>query len=33
LTRLRYHTLYLEKILKRMETSHPAGADLRSWRY
>ncbi len=33
LTRLRYHMLYLEKILKRMETSHPAGADLRSWRY
>ncbi|GAA4409441.1 alpha/beta hydrolase-fold protein [Nibrella viscosa] len=33
ISRLRYNTLYLPKILKRLETSAPAGADLRSWRY
>ncbi|MCS7026613.1 MAG: hypothetical protein NZV14_17590 [Bryobacteraceae bacterium] len=33
ITRLRYNTMYLEKILKRMEANHPPGADLRSWRY
>lgn len=33
ITRLRYNTMYLDKILKRIEANHPAGADLTSWRY
>ncbi len=33
LSRLHYHTLYLPKILERMEKTAPAGADLTSWRY
>ena len=33
ITRLRYNTMYLDKILRRMERSHPPGADLQSWRY
>lgn len=33
LSRLRYNTLYLPKILKRLETSAPPGADTKSWRY
>lgn len=33
ITRLRYNTLYLDRILKRMDQSHPPGADLKSWRY
>ena len=33
LSRLRYHTMYVEKILRRMEQNHPPGADLTSWRY
>ncbi len=33
LSRLRYNTLYLERILKRIEASAPEGADLTSWRY
>jgi hypothetical protein len=33
ISRLRYNTMYLDKILKRMDANHPAGADLRSWRY
>jgi hypothetical protein len=33
LSRLRYHTLYLPKILQRIEATAPAGADLQSWRY
>jgi hypothetical protein len=33
ISRLRYHTMYLDRILKRMEANHPPGADLRSWRY
>ena len=33
LTRLRYNTMYLPKILKRIEKTAPAGADLKSWRY
>ncbi|MCB1041433.1 MAG: hypothetical protein KDC35_00735 [Acidobacteria bacterium] len=33
LTRLRYNTLYLPKILKRIEISAPDHADLTSWRY
>ncbi|WP_436514734.1 alpha/beta hydrolase-fold protein [Ekhidna sp. To15] len=33
ISRLRYNTMYVEKILKRIEESAPAGADLTSWRY
>jgi hypothetical protein len=33
LSRLRYHQMYNDKILKRMEDSAPQGADLTSWRY
>jgi hypothetical protein len=33
LTRLRYHTMYLPKILRRIERTAPPGADLKSWRY
>ncbi len=33
LSRLRYNTMYLPKILKRIETTAPEGADLTSWRY
>jgi hypothetical protein len=33
LSRLHYHTMYLPKILERMEKTAPAGADLKSWRY
>ncbi|GAB5413826.1 MAG: hypothetical protein Cons2KO_14290 [Congregibacter sp.] len=33
LTRLRYNTMYLPRILERIEESAPAGADLTSWRY
>ena len=33
LTRLRYNSLYVPKILKRIEESAPEGADLTSWRY
>ena len=33
ISRLRYNTMYIDKILKRIETNHPAGADLKSWRY
>jgi Putative esterase len=33
ISRLRYNTLYLPKILKRIEASAPPGADLKSWRY
>ena len=32
-SRLRYHQMYVDKILKRMEGSAPEGADLTSWRY
>lgn len=32
-SRLRYNSMYLPKILKRMEESAPKGADLRSWKY
>jgi len=32
-SRLRYNTMYLPRILKRMEENHPPGADLKSWRY
>ncbi len=33
ISRLRYNTMYVPKILKRIEDSAPAGADLTSWRY
>ncbi len=33
ISRLRYNTQYLPKILKRIEESAPQGADLTSWRY
>jgi hypothetical protein len=33
ISRLRYNTMYLPKILKRIEVSAPKGADVRSWRY
>jgi len=33
ISRLRYNTFYLPKILKRIEESAPKGADLTSWRY
>jgi hypothetical protein len=33
LTRLRYHTLYVTKMLERMQKTAPKGADLSSWRY
>jgi hypothetical protein len=33
LTRLRYNTIYLDRILKRIEKTAPPGADLKSWRY
>lgn len=33
ITRLRYNTLYVDKIMKRIEESAPKGADLSSWRY
>lgn len=33
ISRLRYNTMYLPKILIRIEKSAPEGADLESWRY
>ncbi len=33
ISRLRYNTMYIPKILKRIEQSAPPGADLTSWRY
>jgi hypothetical protein len=33
LSRLHYNTMYLPKILDRMQKTAPAGADLTSWRY
>ena len=33
ISRLRYNTMYLPKILKRIEEAHPPGADLKTWRY
>lgn len=32
-SRLRYHQMYVDKILQRIATTAPAGADLSSWRY
>ena len=33
ISRLRYNTMYLPKIMKRIEDTAPEGADLTSWRY
>ncbi|MVM32703.1 hypothetical protein GO755_21865 [Spirosoma sp. HMF4905] len=33
ISRLRYNTMYVDKIMKRIEESAPKGADLKSWRY
>lgn len=33
ISRLRYNTMYLPKILKRISESAPKGADTKSWRY
>jgi hypothetical protein len=33
ISRLRYNTFYLPKIMQRIKDSAPAGADLTSWRY
>ncbi len=33
LSRLRYHQMYVDKIIKRIESTAPEGADLSSWRY
>ncbi len=33
LSRLRYNTMYVPKIMERIRTSAPKGADLKSWRY
>ena len=33
LSRLRYHQMYVDRILQRMEATAPPGADLTSWRY
>ena len=33
ISRLRYNSMYMDKILKRIEESAPEGADLTSWRY
>jgi len=33
LSRLHYNTMYLPKMLERMEKTAPLGADLKSWRY
>ncbi|HMJ69319.1 MAG TPA: hypothetical protein VK508_10505 [Cyclobacteriaceae bacterium] len=33
ISRLRYNTMYLPRILKRISETAPAGADLKSWRY
>ena len=33
ISRLRYNTMYVPKILDRIKESAPAGADLTSWRY
>lgn len=33
ISRLRYNSMYVPKIMKRIAESAPAGADLKSWRY
>lgn len=33
ISRLRYNSMYIDKILQRMEKTAPKGADLKSWQY
>ena len=33
ISRLRYNTMYVDKIMQRIQKSAPKGADLTSWRY
>lgn len=33
ISRLRYHVMYIDRILERIRESAPGGADLKSWRY
>ncbi|NTV81872.1 MAG: hypothetical protein HGA24_10685, partial [Candidatus Aminicenantes bacterium] len=33
ISRLRYHQMYIPRIVKRIEATAPPGADLKSWRY
>jgi hypothetical protein len=33
ISRLRYHQMYIPRIVERIEATAPAGADLKSWRY
>jgi len=33
ITRLRYNTMYVPKILEYIRKAAPLGADLKSWRY
>jgi hypothetical protein len=33
ISRLRYHLMYVDKMLARMQATAPPGADLKSWRY
>ena len=33
LSRLRYHVMYVDRMLERMQETAPDGADLTSWRY
>ncbi|OGD13833.1 MAG: hypothetical protein A2W20_00825 [Candidatus Aminicenantes bacterium RBG_16_66_30] len=33
ISRLRYHQMYVPRIVKRIEATAPPGADLKSWRY
>ncbi|MFT3764560.1 MAG: hypothetical protein QM820_03445 [Minicystis sp.] len=33
ISRLRYHVMYLDKILARIDATAPEGADVKSWRY
>jgi len=33
ISRLRYHQMYIPRIVKRIEATAPKGADLKSWRY
>jgi hypothetical protein len=32
-SRLRYHQMYVQRILERISSTAPRGADLTSWRY
>ena len=33
ISRLRYNTMYVDKIMKRIQATAPSDADLTSWRY